>query len=497
MSEDTLEETGIGFDLRDGVAILIRWRYWLVGGLLLGTLAATLYAFIVQPVYRSAASLLIESQDIPTTIVASPLNDMAEDRIGKVREQVLSRQNLQQLIERNKLYPKQRRTLSPDGVIALLRRDIAVDLVGATQGNATQNGKNSTIAFTLSYSSADPTAALNVTNQLTDMFVSENDRLRSQQARGAALFLVRRADELRDRLVELEAKRRSIQGRYNGALPDQIALSQQSTSSLRAEISRLDAETQGIAQQNSLLAVRGQQTAAPLPSPARAELAQAEARYDRMRAIYSDAHPDVIAAQEALGLARQAVAREPAPSDPNVPLRAEVAAGNTRIAALSQRRAALVGAIGQADRLVALAPEATYELNNVEREYDNLKQQYQTIREKQLDAQVAVNLQAEGKGERFTVVDRPSYPVEPISPHRLQLIMLGAAAGIAAPVAFMFLWELTNRPIHGIAALRAATGMEPLCAIMTMRPQRDGDAASWAETLRERFAVPWRRHASS
>ena len=491
MSERDDIDLPSGFGLREIASIVLRWRYLLIATLILGTLAGGAVAVLIKPVYRSSASLLIQSQDIPTTVVASPLNDRAEERIAKIRQQILSRDNLQRLIDSNKLYPRERRELPADAVMAILRDAISVDLVSAADGSANQRGNDSTIAFTLAYRSSDPNASFRVTDQLTDMFVSEDNRLRSQQMAGAATFLVRRADELRDDLVALEAKRRSIEARYNGALPDQVATSAQSTSSLRAEVSRMDAESQGIMQQNGLLAARSQDVAPPPPSAAQAELTRAQAALDQLSAVYSDQHPDVIAARARLDLARTAARRDPPPRDSAAPLQAEVAAGRARIAMLAQRRASLVNQVAQVDRLVALSPQASYELNNLEREYDNLKQQYQGIREKQLDAQVALNLQAEGKGERFSVVDRATFPLKPISPQRIRLVMLGAIGGLALGVAFVLAWEVLRMPVHGPGIITRLTGEKPLVELATFRHGAAPGTSSWLDRAR---SWPWHRN---
>lgn len=471
------------FGLREVAAIVLRWRYLLIAGLALGALAGVAAAMMLKPVYRSTASLLIESQDLPTTLVASPLTDLAEERIAKIRQQVLSRANLQALIRRNDLYPAQRRSLPEDAVMATLREAIAVDLVSADAGGSSPRGAQSTIAFDLSYTSGDPAATLRVADQLTDMFVAADKRLRSEQMNGAATFLARRADEIRDRLVAMEAKRRAIEARYAGALPDQVATSAQATSSLRAEISRMDAESQGIAQQNGLLAARSQEVPVAAPSQAQVELGRAQAQLARAVAIYSDDHPDVTLARAAVDAARAAVAREPQARGGGSPLMAEVAAGRARIAMLAQRRASLVAAVARSDSMVAMSPQASYELNNLEREYDNLKQQYQGIREKQLDAQVAVNLQNEGKGERFSVVDRPTYPLTSSGMKPSRLVPMGAAAGLLLAAGFVLLFELIVMPVNGPGAIVRLTGDEPLVAIPILRTGPAPAISGWRARL--------------
>ena len=67
-------------------------------------------AYTLPTLYRSSATMLVESQDLPTEIVEAPGTGRIEERIAKIREQVLSRGDLISLIEQNDLYPSERRS---------------------------------------------------------------------------------------------------------------------------------------------------------------------------------------------------------------------------------------------------------------------------------------------------------------------------------------------------------------------------------------------------
>lgn len=449
------------------LSIAYRRRWWLIAPTLVGIVAAIVAILTISAQYRSTATLLIASQEVPTTLVASPLTTYANERIAKIRQQILSRSNLVELVRDMRLYPEESTRLTSDEVQNVMRGAIGVDLVGT--GNATNSGQGgTTIAFSLSFTYTDPVVAQEVTKKLTRMFLDEDKRLRTEQASGTAAFLSRRGNEIQDRLVELQNRRREIEARYNGALPDQVALSTQSASTLRAEVSRIDAETQGIAQQNGILAARTQDLMAT-PSPQAEALRQAQNRLAQLTATYSDEHPDVIAARA--GIANQVAAMQTGggPRGGGV-IAAEISSGRNRMAMLAQRRAELVNSIAQMEHLTAQAPQASYELNNLERDYDNLTLQYQDIREKQMEAQVAANLQAEDKGERFTVVDPASLPAAPVFPDRKKLLMGGAGAGLALGLILIFSLELTAGRVHGEAAVRRLTGVAPLVVVPVLQP---------------------------
>ena len=454
--------------VREMMAILWRRRWWLIVPLLVCTIAAGAMASMMTPQYRSTATLLIASQDIPTSFVASPLTNYADERIAKIRQQILSRANIVELIRSMNLFADERRTLPPERVQDMMRNAVNVDLVSASNGNNNQGAKT-TIAFSLSFTYRDPATTHAVAERLTNMFINEDKRLRTEQATGTAAFLSRRGNEIRDRLVDLESRRRAIEARYSGALPDQVALSTQAGAALRAEVSRLDAETQGLMQQNSLLAARSQEVAS-LPDPALEPLRRAEERLGQLSAVYSDEHPDVARARAAVAFERSRALSRPSQRGGTAVIASEITAAHARIVTLSQRRAELVGSIAQMERLTSLAPQASYELNNLERDYDNLKQQYQDIREKQMEAQVAANLQAEDKGERFSVVDPPNMPFEPVEPDKKKLLMAGMGGGIALGMGLILLLELMYGPINGEAAIHRTLGAPPMAVIPMMKP---------------------------
>ena len=120
----------------------------------------------------------------------------------------------------------------------------------------------------------------------------------------------------------------------------------------------------------------------------------------------------------------------------------------------------------------------------IEREYDNIKRQYESLREKQLDAQVAANLQSEDKGERFSVVDEPSMPHESIGTKPLALLMTGLLAGAAAGVMLIFGFELLTGTIHGEATLTRLLKNPPMTIVPVLKPA--GSFPWFAKRLRIR-----------
>lgn len=456
-----MDDTAHGLSLSEAAAVLVRRKYWLIVPAVAGTLVAAGIALVMDPVYQSSATILIESQQIPTSLVASPITSYADERIAKIRQQILSRENLVELINKNKLYPEERGKKQLTELIKIMRDAIKVDLVSANVGPGNAQGSKATIAFTLAFDYSVPATTQGVTEQLTGMFIDADIRRRSEQASGTASFLTRRADELRVRLQTLDGQLSEVRSRYSGALPDQLLSASQNNGAVRSEIARIDMETQSVMQSNSQLVGRLQDESS---DPARNQLAQAQANLDKVSATYADNHPDVMAARE---LVRRLSdnQRYVAPQALNPGVALELESGRSRLAMLAQQRAQLQGEIAKADRLIALSPQAAYELNNLQREYDNLDEQYQKIRDRQLEAQVAANLESEEKGERFTLVDAPLLPEEPIRPNRLMIVFLGFAAGLGLGFAMALLLELVRKPIHGRDGIARLTGHMPLGSV--------------------------------
>lgn len=456
-----MDETHHGITLSEAAAVLARRRNWLIVPAVAGTLIAAGIAWAMEPVYQSSATILIESQQIPTSLVASPITSYADERIAKIRQQILSRENLVELINKNKLYPEERGDKQLTELILMMRDAIKVDLVSANVGPGNAQGSKATIAFTLAFDYSVPETTQSVTQQLTGMFIDADIRRRSEQASGTASFLTRRADELRVRLQALDGQLSEVRSRYSGALPDQLLSASQNVGAVRSEIARIDMESQSVLQANAQLAARLQDASS---DPARNQLVQAQANLDKLSATYADNHPDVMAARELVRRLSDGQ-RYVAPQTLNPTVAAELQSGRSRLAMLAQQRSQLQGEIAKADRLMALSPQAAYELNNLQREYDNLDEQYQKIRDRQLEAQVAANLESEEKGERFTLVDAPLLPEEPIRPNRLMIIFLGFVAGLGLGFAMALLLELITKPIHGRDSISRLTGHMPLGSV--------------------------------
>src|SRR6185436_14267088 len=88
--------------------------------------AAVAVALTLPDLFRSSAVVLVERQ-LPETVVRPAVNGELESRLHVIRQEILSRARLTELIKRFDLYPDVRRT-DMEQAIDQVRRDIEIEL---------------------------------------------------------------------------------------------------------------------------------------------------------------------------------------------------------------------------------------------------------------------------------------------------------------------------------------------------------------------------------
>ena len=116
-------------------------------------------------------------------------------------------------------------------------------------------------------------------------------------------------------------------------------------------------------------------------------------------------------------------------------------------------------------RNISLSPQVEQQYRELTRDYDNTRLKYQELRSKQSEAKVAQNLEADRKGERFTLIEPPLPPEEPVSPNRTLILIAGLilSGGLAAGV--LWLLETFDSSVRGRFDLMKLTGVPPLALV--------------------------------
>jgi succinoglycan biosynthesis transport protein ExoP len=410
--------------------ILWQRRYYILACILILLLAGTIAAFALPRTYRSTATLLVQSQDLPTNLVDSPTTGAVEQRIARIREQVLSRGDLIQLIEQNDLYTDERRSTPLSKVIEKMRHATTVAALSSDIGQ--QSGtQNSTIAISMSYDYREPAKAQAVLQSFVSKFLSMDSQDVEDQASLTERFLQDQANKLQSQISEIEGQLTALKARNGAALASSGVPPMIDTGSFSAQITSLQNENRQLIAQSRR------------PSQSNSALATAEAQLASAQAQYSDTHPDVIAAKE-----RVAQLRRTQGNDDSNTIQEQIAANNSAIHQLMDQRDATLSRANAAVAGQARAPAIMEQAMQLENRATTLRNQYQTISENLLKAQNSSRMASEQRAERLSLVEPANLPDHPYSPNRLLLIAGGAAAGLLLGLLVALGLELTMKPVR-------------------------------------------------
>lgn len=419
--------------------ILWQRRLLIAVTFVLVSLVALIAAYALPTLYRSTATLLVQSQELPSGIVEAPRTGEMEQRIARIRERVLSRGDLISLIEQYDLYPSERNSEPMSYVVEKMRK---ATLVGALAGDIGASGGSTDklIALTVAFDYPEPSKAQSVVQSYVTRFLRIDSENIEDQANLTVRFLQDQAAKLQGQIRQHEAQLTELKARNGAALANAGVPSFMDTGSVSAQIVGLEN------QNRQLLSSRTTQ--------GNPQLAQAEADLIAARSVYSDSHPDVARARERVDALRRALANSP--TNQNDSVQEQIRANNAAIASLTASKNAAIARASGAMASQARAPAILEQAMQLEYRASSLREQYKSVADNLMKAQNSARMANEQRAERLTLVEPPNLPDRPQWPNRPLMIGGGVAAGLMLGLFLAFVVELISRPLrspHQIEAL--------------------------------------------
>jgi uncharacterized protein involved in exopolysaccharide biosynthesis len=181
--------------------------------------AAVAFALYLPDLYKASALVLVE-RPVNESIVRPAANGELESRLHVIKQEILSRNRLTELVNRFNLYPELRKRVGFEDILTQTRNDIGVEAEGPEQ----VSGRTKTVSFRLTYTGDSRQSVADVTNAIAAFYVDQNDRMRSDEATQTTDFLKAQLSEAKIALDHQEALLRQFTTQHTGELPQQMGL---------------------------------------------------------------------------------------------------------------------------------------------------------------------------------------------------------------------------------------------------------------------------------
>ncbi|HEY6293574.1 MAG TPA: Wzz/FepE/Etk N-terminal domain-containing protein [Terriglobia bacterium] len=489
--------------LEDYTKILRRRLRWVLLPAVLGALVGYLVTLVIPPEYTSVSLLLIERPTVPKDLVESTATDDLFTRLATMQEQIESRTRLQPLIERYDLYKGERKKSMEDAVEEM-RKAISIQEVEWSSALAKTTNKQPVPGFTISFTSDNARQAQQVNTELTSMFMGENLQQHEDAARGTADFLANQLTDAKRALDEQDAKLAEFKRKNLGALPEDQGSNLQVLGTLNTQLAsvteELNRSEQDKAYAQSLLSQQEAAWKASQSGPDNVSTETLQDQLNKMKASlamlqgrYTEDYPDVVKLksnivqvekQIADQNAQQASAQSPsgqnsAAQKPVAPdataqnlggpasgagapasgqasdappsiqqLRARLKQTEIFIKAKTQEQAKLQQQIRSYESRLQVTPAVEEEYKQLSMGHDQALKFYNALLASRDQSQMSVDLETEGKGEHFNVLDSANLPQQPSFPVWWQFALGGLAGGLVIGMGLAVILELKDKAIR-------------------------------------------------
>jgi polysaccharide chain length determinant protein (PEP-CTERM system associated) len=508
--EEELQESGEPIDFTEIKGIVRRRRWQFLVPFFLGWLLIWGVSWMIRPTYRSGTLILVEQPSVPEKYVVSNIDSDIQHQLDSITQQILSRTRLLRIIDTLGLYARERKHMSEDDLVERMRKDTEIEL--------SHGDDRKLSAFNIYYSSHDPKTAQRTTNELANLFITENLEERQKRSEDTTNFLGDQLLQARAKLEAQEARMRVFKDQHLGELPTQTQSNLQILAGLQTQAGANEDALNRAKQQNTYLESLVNQYRAMGGSPKASEsgqqtglgdidkqLDQLKAQLADLTSHYTDKYPDVRKTREQIALLE--ATRKRVVADMNSGANNNSSApGTSAAASFDPKSAALLELESQlkANRLeivnreaeikdgqakineyqsrLNMAPVMEQQFAEITRDYDQSKTDYEALLAKKNQSEMSTDLEKTQQAEHFRMLDPPDLPGKPYKPNRLLLSAVGMLFGVVLGGGIALGREKLSGKIYSEREIKKLVPFEVIAEIPpieSLREQASSRRSAW------------------
>jgi len=462
-------------------------KWMIIIPFLLSAVVSIYLCATLPPIYRSETTILVEPQQVPENYVASTVTGSVQDRLNTISQQILSRTRLEKVILEFSLYPELLSQVPMEAVVNTMRRNVEIKV----EERPDSRGQAAAAAFRLAYFGKDPEVVQKVTDRLAMMYIEENLRVRENLARGTKEFLEKQLQEIEQTLKGREEEIRQFKQTNMGELPEQLEANLRAMDQLQSQktsvmVSYRDAEDRQLTLEREL-SQTPQYLAGSGPDQS-ALYQQLERKRQELTALttrYTELYPDVLRVKKEIQELEQRIAAINK-SGGDIPqenaailnpaytrIKNQVEANRLSLNSIQEELQDIGWKMKRLQQRVENVPKREQELVSLSRDYETIKQSYDAMSARKINAEIAENLETRQKSEQFRVLDPANYPQKPVKPDRLRILGMGLALGLGLGGGLAFATEYMDRSFKRVEDIKASFSFPVLGIIPALTTRED------------------------
>ena len=245
----------------------------------------------------------MEEQEIPEDFVQSTISDYVEERIAKINQHILHRDNLLKIADNFNLYSDAKNGISNDDIVNKIKQNVVLEPIESDLEVQINNRKSTfNLAFTLSYQGKDPESVMKVTERLSNLFLEEDIKRRERVVSATNEFLIAEQMRIKSEIDVYEKKLSDFKNTHLHELPDERGYNFQAILRLERELDKAENQLRFLKEKEMLLnsqlvgiepltpiIVEGENVA----TNPNQRLKQLYLQLTMLRSLYSEKHPDI------------------------------------------------------------------------------------------------------------------------------------------------------------------------------------------------------------